>query len=187
MAILALAGCGVRREVAGPGRCGEPADRVVEMATEEVGAPATLEDLTERSGLVATGTVASVTEGSVVGPGGSELRQALVSLDVDGVWKGSAPDGVVVAVDGWVAGDDGWQEVILDGQCLPEPGEEYVLFLVDAGGRYGATHFLTSRSGILQVNEGFVVANVRRSLARSLHGMEIGELETAVRAATPAG
>jgi hypothetical protein len=173
--------------VAGPAVCGEPADRVVEMATEEVGAPVTLDDLTERSGLVATGLVGSVTEGSVVGPGGSELRQALVSFDLDEVWKGSAPDGMLVAVDGWVAGDDGWREVILDGQCLPEPGEEYVLFLVDAGGRYGATHFLTARSGILQVNEGFVVANVRRPLARSLHGMAVEDLESAVRAATAPG
>lgn len=125
----------------------------------------TLDELIRASDVVVTGTVAATERGRTFGdPGGTTIVSRLVTLRVDRVLAGAAPqaDTVLVEEEGWL--DDG-RQLVVDGMAPTEPGDHGVWFLhqvadpdlpvyvvVSAQGRYlidgvGHGHDLTGAAG----------------------------------------
>jgi len=96
-------------------------------ALAAVARPTSIEDLARGSAAVVRGTVQR-TSPRWSGDGRRILTD--VEISVAGVWRGSAPDRVVVTVPGGIAGGVGQR---VDGAAVFTEGEEVVAFLARVG------------------------------------------------------
>lgn len=108
---------------------GEP-EELVEV-TSDAPRYATLDELVGAADLVVRGEVASTERGRAFGqPGGTTIVSRLVTLQVDEVLAGTAPQAgtVVVEEEGWL--DDG-RALVVDGAAPTRTGDAGFWFLVE--------------------------------------------------------
>lgn len=105
------------------------------MWTRDVLSVDSAEELIAATPLIIEGRVATSSKGRVVGEGDGALRLREIAVDVTRSWGGAragaadVPKQVTLEIVGWDA--DGTEYEHINGQEVPQPGESWIMFLVE--------------------------------------------------------